>query len=231
MGEILSRRPATIEMLALTDKFELAVLRSILEVRVETALLSDSQNAERGFQFFLTAAICLTIISLIMFGLLIFRRRSFHHSESGTHLPGNDSSRHEEEKSNNLQNEENFRRYANPLKGSTGSLKGAVELSSTPDPTLQGIGGGGNGGPRAGPSGLHRSQQFLATCDMEYEIDGDLKNASGVGKRSSQLLLQKTPNTEVTRNLMEAKDIEKVKLNKQVPTASISDSNLLTVHI
>lgn len=217
MGEILSRRPATIEMLALTDKFELSVLRSILEVRVETALLGD-QSAEKGFQFFLISAICLTIISLVMLGLLVFRRRTFHHSESGIHLP-TDQSRHEDEKSNNLQNEENFRRYANPLKGSTSSLKGAVELSSTPDPTL--------GQPRAGPSGLHRSQQFLATCDMEYEIDGDIKG----GKRSSQLLLQKTQNTEVTRNLMESKDIDKVKLNKQVPTASISDSNLLTVHI
>lgn len=219
MGEILSRRPNTIEMLALTEKFELAVLRSILEVRVETALIGNPY-AEKSFQYFLILATCLTIVSVIMFALLVFRRRSYPHSESATHLPA-DQSRHEEEKSNNLQNEENFRRYANPLKGSTSSLKGAVELScSAPDPTLQ---------PRAGPSGLHRSQQFLASCDVEYEIDGGNEHKS---KRASQLLLQKTQNTEMTRNiadLMEPKDIEKIKLNK--PTASISDSNLLTVHV
>lgn len=187
-------------------------------------------NENGGFTLFVLCAISLSIISVILFTLLICRKKFGYHADSGSHINTTvlDMSRHEEEKSNNLQNEENFRRYANPLKGSTSSLKGAVELSlnQVGDLTSQ---------ARAGPSGLHRSQQYLTSCDVEYELDSDLKG----GKRTSQLLLQKTQNTEVTKNIVgaiESKDIDKITLSRQPGkplqnTSSISDTNLLTVHI
>lgn len=65
-----------------------------------------------------------------------------------------DLTRHDEEKSNNLQNEENFRRLANPLKCSAQSLRGDVELTPAPEVALV--------LPlMAGPSALHRSQPLF----------------------------------------------------------------------
>lgn len=58
-------------------------------------------------------------------GLLYFRQRRRNLGLSGINLsPSTDTCHrnHEDEKSNNLQNEENLRRYANPLKDDIGSL-------------------------------------------------------------------------------------------------------------
>lgn len=209
-------------MLALVDKLEIAIVSSILEVRVETALLNE-QSIQTSFHFFLVSVVCFTIISIILFCLFIIRRRTACSNDSATNTVI-DSSRHEEEKSNNLQNEENFRRYANPLKGSTSSLKGVVELNLSQCPDL-------GPQPRAGPSGLHRSQQYLSTCELEYEIGTDCGDQKS--KRASQLL-QKMPNTENSRNMVgvsESKAIDKTPLSIQGAMISNSDSNLMTIQI
>lgn len=223
MGEILSRRPAIVKLLALIDKDEIAIVSSILEVRVETALLND-QSIQTKFHFFLITVICFTMISVLLFCLFLVRRRNAYLSDSATNTVI-DASRHEEEKSNNLQNEENFRRYANPLKGSTSSVKGVVELNLNQCSDL-------NPQPRAGPSGLHRSQQYLSTCEFEYDVgENDQKQQS---KRTSQVLLQKMPNTEMTRNMngmSDVKAIEKTPLSIHGTVLSSSDSNLLTIQI
>lgn len=232
LGEILSRRPPSLQLSSLFENGEIQVISSILEVRVETALLSAESSGfnNNGITLTIICIVCLCIIFITLFSMLVCRRR--YHAETGSHIPTvMDMSRHEDEKSNNLQNEENFRRYANPLKGSTSSLKGVVELSlNQVSESTQ---------PRPGPSGLHRSQQYLSTCDVEYEVDSETK--SSVNKRASQILLQKTQNTEIKRNIMgvmESKDIDKMTLSRHTasvmpapPTASISESNLLTVHI
>lgn len=232
LGEILSRRPPSLQLSSLFEHGEIQVISSILEVRVETALLTAESVGfnNNGFTLFIISVICICIIFVTLCLMLVCRRR--YHTETGSHIPTVlDMSRHEDEKSNNLQNEENFRRYANPLKGSTSSLKGAVELSlNQVSESTQ---------ARAGPSGLHRSQQYLSTCDVEYEVDSETKTS--VNKRASQILLQKTQNTEVKKNIMgvmESKDIDKMTLSRHAasvlpppPTTSISESNLLTVHI
>lgn len=75
------------------------------------------------------------------------------------------TARHDEEKSNNLQNEENIRRYANPLKGSAHSLRcSAIELTPAPEIALVSgpqLTAAVNGGPTAAAGGsahMHRSQ-------------------------------------------------------------------------
>lgn len=84
------------------------------------------------------------VLAAVVLGIFVMRQRMRGRSISGMGLTPSpsDAFRAEEEKSNNLQNEENFRRYANPLKeerstttmgGSLGSLRGlttsSIELS------------------------------------------------------------------------------------------------------
>nr|CAI5869526.1 unnamed protein product [Callosobruchus analis] len=113
VGEAISRKQTS--LLALT---------SIVEVKVETALVSEEQQGNK----YLIALVCFVIIGLCAAGfaaLLYLRQRRRSLGLSGVHLsPSADSCHrnHEDEKSNNLQNEENLRRYANPLKDDVGSL-------------------------------------------------------------------------------------------------------------
>lgn len=113
VGEAISRKQTS--LLALT---------SIVEVKVETALVSEEQQSNK----YLIALVCLIIVGLCAGGviaLLYLRQRQRNLGLSGMNLsPSADSCHrnHEDEKSNNLQNEENLRRYANPLKDDIGSL-------------------------------------------------------------------------------------------------------------
>lgn len=145
---------------------------------------------------------------------------------------GNDAMRHEEEKSNNLQNEENFRRYANPLKGSVTSLRGvAMELSLSPSgapPEAVGT------GTLAGPSAIHhRSQPLYPSKDAgdfhEKEAENP-KGGGGGGNRSSQILLYKAQNTDVRKNTMGSiesphKDFGKRAINCQQQQQQLSSSS------
>lgn len=113
LGEAISRKQTA--LLALT---------SIVEVKVETALVSEEPSGNR----YLIALVCFVVIGLCAAGfaaLLYLRQRRRNLGLSGVNLsPSSDSCHrnHEDEKSNNLQNEENLRRYANPLKEDVGSV-------------------------------------------------------------------------------------------------------------
>lgn len=98
-------------------------LASVLEVKVETALISEpssnSNNVAGGYVAVLGGALA-TVLLLALFGGLWYLRTARQRS-SLTATTSSETSLHRhrsdlDEKSNNLQNEENLRRYANPLK-------------------------------------------------------------------------------------------------------------------
>lgn len=148
----------------------------------------------------------------------------------------NDAARHDEEKSNNLQNEENFRRYANPLKGSVTSLRGAIELSHSPAPEVAMV------SPMAGPSAVHRSQPLFPACgssDGEFDKDPD----SVKPHRGSQILLFKAQNPDMHKNTIGTmdsphKDFGKRSINCQtLPVGMMAsspvtlDPDVMAVHV
>lgn len=143
----------------------------------------------------------------------------------------NDPMRHEEEKSNNLQNEENLRRYANPLKGSVtsvASLRGvAMELSLSPTGAPQEV---SVTGTLAGPSAIHHRSQPLYppkdTGDFSYK-DSEIQKGAN---RSSQIHLYKAQNTDVGKNTMGGldsphKDFGKRAINCQQQQQQLSNSS------
>uniref|UniRef100_A0A1B0CSV8 Putative fibrillin n=1 Tax=Lutzomyia longipalpis TaxID=7200 RepID=A0A1B0CSV8_LUTLO len=187
LGEILSRQGTNLS----GATAEAASFVSIVEVKVETAMISsESSNSN-----YLVAVACGSAIAALCIGAIVtlmLKQRISGQSGSGVSLSAaTDASRHEEEKSNNLQNEENFRRYANPLKGSSSSLRGAMELSLNPAPEIAPV------SSIAGPSAHHRSQPLFPACDADFsEKDTDNPN----GHRGSQNLLFKAQNPEVRNN-------------------------------
>lgn len=98
-------------------------LASVLEVKVETALLTDPDPAGvsgTGYLAVLGCTLVVILLIVVLFGIWYLkyqaRRRSgltaTTSSETSLHRHRSDM----DEKSNNLQNEENLRRYTNPLK-------------------------------------------------------------------------------------------------------------------
>lgn len=149
--------------------------------------------------------------------------------------PSGDPTRHDEEKSNNLQNEENFRRYANPLKGSVTSLRGAMELSLQPTPEVTGA---VVTATIAGPSSVHRSQPLFPASEAEFEKDADTAKTN----RGSQILLYKAQNPDMRKNTVGSidsphKDFGKRAINcqtaqQQSGLACVTiDPEVLTVHV
>ncbi|KAH8232576.1 hypothetical protein KR032_009812 [Drosophila birchii] len=203
LGELLSSRQLNgiqrrkeLEM----QQLQLAALTSIVEVKLETASVTDGSRHS-----LLIGVLCGVFIVLVGFSVFIslyWKQRLAYRSSSGMNLtPSLDALRHEEEKSNNLQNEENLRRYTNPLKGSTSSLRAAtgMELSLNPSPELAASAASG--------SALHRSQPLFPPCDFERELDSSasLKQAAA-HKRSSQILLHKTQNSDMRKNTVGSLD-------------------------
>lgn len=98
-------------------------LASVLEVKVETALLTDPSvgsggSGGNGYIAVLGSALAIVLILALLGGLWYLRTR---HRSGLTATTTSETSLHRhrsdlDEKSNNLQNEENLRRYANPLK-------------------------------------------------------------------------------------------------------------------
>lgn len=251
LGEVLSSQSDNLGDSYHLDNAEVALLKAILEVKVETALNNIEENPSEyymviGFGIAI-AALCLgTVLALI------WRQKLAGNTGSGINLStACDLSRHEEEKSNNLQNEENFRRYANPLKGSVTSLRGAMELSLNPAPELS------ISSTLAGPSSLHRSQLLYPSCDPDLKDLDKQKQQQQQQHHTqqqqqqqlkSQILLQKTQNSDITKNMAGSidspqKDFGKLTLNCHslpqqsiIPstssiTSSPSDSDVLTVHV
>jgi hypothetical protein len=117
LGESISRKQTNVTSLT----------QAIIEVKVETALLSEDRNVEDGSAGgvlvpLLCALVVLLMVLLASLGVWQYRRRvAGNPSASPAHASSSAHLRHEDlcselEKSNNLQNEENLRRYTNPLK-------------------------------------------------------------------------------------------------------------------
>lgn len=222
MGEILSRHSSR-------NQPEAAALTSVLEVKVETALISNERSGS-GLLIGILCGAAIVTLGFATFLILVWKQRISIRSGSGANLsPSMDTSRHDEEKSNNLQNEENLRRYANPLKGSSSSLRGAMELSLTPAPEVSAI------STIAGPSALHRSQPLYPPCESDF--DKDIENPKVQhNRRSSQILLHKTQNSDMRKNTVGSiesphKDFGKRSINCQSIPSAIVDSEVLTVHV
>lgn len=196
---------------------------------METALISNEQNRSG----FLLAIVCITAIAALILGALgalLWRRRLFETTGSGVNLsPNIEIARHDEEKSNNLQNEENFRRYANPLKGSASSLTGAMELSMHPAPDVVSVISLGES------SSTSNKSQSMYPCDTEFDVKDPNQLRSN---RGSQILLYKAQNIDhMRKNTVGSldgphKDFGKRSINSNCKSLSpVVDAELLTAHV
>ncbi|CAG9863615.1 unnamed protein product [Phyllotreta striolata] len=199
VGEAISRKHTS-----------LLALASIVEVKVETALVSDEQQSNK----YLIALVCFIIIGLCAAGfavVLYLRQHRRNIGLSGVNLSSSNDPcqrNHEDEKSNNLQNEENLRRYANPLKDDIGSL---ASINSLDVPRVSVV------RPMSSILAHDNSSEML---EMISEIDcpgsrktmlmlpgtsaseGALKAGDGLNSahRSSQIMLYKAQNPDVRKN-------------------------------
>lgn len=235
IGEAISRKQTT--LLALT---------SIVEVKVETALVSEEQQGNK-YLIALVCFICLGLIGTVFVAFLYLRQRRRNLGLSGMNLsPSSDSCHrnHEDEKSNNLQNEENLRRYANPLKeegGSLGSLSSGGGLDLAPKVSVV----------RPLSSILPNHEGSSEMLEMISEVEGARKSMMVAGPshhdknmgdnglnpahRSSQIMLYKAQNPDVRKNTAAFddssghKDFSKSIINVNKQRTLQSADNVLTV--
>lgn len=194
LGELLSRPKLYIKDSYLIDYPEIIALNAIVEIKVETAITNE--NIEREY-FILIAfiGVLILIISSVIYTLCLWHsNHPICSRQSEIDLSVTDTTRcHDEEKSNNLQNEENFKRYANPLKNSMCSLRSSnVELNPIQD--------------LAGPSGVSRSQLSI------LKNPNDLSNEFETTKALNSQSFYKTQNSDVDKNIesqQSSKDFDK----------------------
>lgn len=200
-----------------------------LSTQVETALVMNQQNRS-GLMLIIICVTATAALILGIFGALLWRRRIFDAVNSGANLPPNvDVLRHDEEKSNNIQNEENFRRLANPLKNSASSLSGAMELSMHTTPDVASVISLGEGSSTS-------KSQTVYPCDTDYDTKEPhkLKSKSNQG---SQIMLYKAQNIDMRKNTVGSienshKDFGKRSINSNCKSlTSALDSEYLTVHV
>jgi jagged-1 len=121
----------------LIDYPELFALNAIVE-KVERAVTNESEKLmyieREAYMLIVFIGVVLLIISSAMYTICLWHsNHSICSRQSEIDLSVTDTTRcHEEEKTNNLQNEENFRRYANPLKNSTCSLRSSSNVELNP---------------------------------------------------------------------------------------------------
>nr|CAD7441239.1 unnamed protein product [Timema bartmani] len=112
LGEAISRKQTNFPVFT----------SSVVEVKVETAIATSREEKKKEDNGYFIALICIILVLVLgaVVGSLyywhnVWRRRIM--LGSGAHLGGSRATNCDDEKSNNLQNEENLRRYvANPLK-------------------------------------------------------------------------------------------------------------------
>ncbi|XP_071054317.1 protein jagged-1b isoform X3 [Onthophagus taurus] len=244
LGEAISRKQTAV--LALT---------SIMEVKVETALVSEEPPSNK----YLIALVCLIIIGLCAgcVGFLLYiRQRRRNLGLSGVNLsPSMDSChRNHEDEKNNLQNEENLRRYANPLKdeGSLASINsaGACAMDIPKVSVVRPL------------STIHTHEPSSEMLEMISEADcpgrktlmvapgtstseglklNDLNDGLKPTHRNSQIMLYKAQNPDVRKNTAAFDDssghkdfsksiinINKQRTSQQNTSASV---DVLTVHV
>uniref|UniRef100_A0A1I8NLN3 Delta-like protein n=1 Tax=Stomoxys calcitrans TaxID=35570 RepID=A0A1I8NLN3_STOCA len=249
LGELLSSR----QLNGLPEKNDmktpkLAALISILEVKVETALIAEGNS--NSLLIGILCGIFIVLVCLAIFLSLYWRQRMVMSSASGINLAASqDALRHDEEKSNNLQNEENLRRYTNPLKGSSSSLGrvNGMELSLNPAPEIASVSSLANAPTSS--TGVHRSQPLYPESNFDCDLETATKSKEFRSKRTSQILLHKTQNSDMKKNTVGSidsprKDFGKRSINcrsmpvPQPPVATVSpsvatavpdDSEILTV--
>lgn len=180
LGELLSRPKLYMKDSYLIDYPEIIALNAIVEIKVETAITNESIKGETFILVALIGALILIISSVIYTVCLWHSNHPICSRQSEIDLSVTDTTRcHDEEKSNNLQNEENFRRYANPLKNSTCSLRSSnVELNPIQE--------------LAGPSGMNRSQLSILKNPNDFANDFETTKS-----------LYKTQNSDVDKNTIQ----------------------------
>lgn len=178
LGELLSRPKLYIKDSYLIDYPEIIALNAIVEIKVETAITNENIEKEAYILIVFIGVLMLVISSVIYAVCLWNSSHSIFSRKSEIDLSVTDT-RCDEEKSNNLQNEENFRRYANPLKNSTCSLRSSnVELNPIQD--------------LAGPSGINRSQLSILKNPNDFSNDFETTKS-----------LYKTQNSDVDKNTIQ----------------------------
>lgn len=194
LGELLSRPKRYIKDSYLIDYPEIIALNAIAEIKVETAITNDNIERETYLLIALVGIVILIISSVIYFICLWQTNHPICSRQSEIDLSVTDTTRcHDEEKSNNLQNEENFRRYANPLKNSTCSLRSSnVELNPIQD--------------LAGPSTMNRSH--LSILKNPKDFGNEFESKAALSSQS----LYKTQNSDVDKNTIQG--IESQQLSK-----------------
>lgn len=201
LGELLSSRQTnTLQEKSDLKTVKLAALISILEVKVETALIAEGNS--NSLLIGILCGIFIVLVGLAIFLSLFWRQRMVMSSTSGINLAASqDALRHDEEKSNNLQNEENLRRYTNPLKGSSSSLGrvNGMELSLNPAPELASVSTLANASTSSAGGG-HRSQPLYPESNFDCDIETTTKSKEFHTKRTSQILLHKTQNSDMKKN-------------------------------
>lgn len=185
LEQLLSRPTLYNQNSYLIDYPEIIALKAIVESNVQTAINSETVEKEAYILVVFVGAL-IFIISSVTF-CLWNSNQPICSRQSEIDLSVTDTTRcHEEEKSNNLQNEENFRRYANPLKNSTCSLRSSnVELNPIQD--------------LAGPSGMNRSHMSILINPIDYA--SEFETTKVLNSQS----LYKTQNSDVDKNTIEGK--------------------------
>ena len=221
LGELLSRPKLILQNSYLDDYPEAAALNAILEIKVETAITNEDAN-KPYYLYLFYVGLSIFIICAIIYVITLWRpSQQLCTRQSEINLSVTETTlRHDEEKSNNLQNEENFRRYANPLKGSAMSLRSAVEmtLSTIPDNL-------------PGPSGLNRSQCIYPPMTNDtITNDFDFEAAKSINSQT----LYKTQNLDVDKNTVQSmesgmkdfdKRINKLNFKKTFSSSTLSNSS------
>lgn len=205
LGEAISRKQTS-----------LSALISIVEVKVETALVSE----EKAGNQYLIVLIFFIVVIVCAAGLAAYfylRQRRINIGLSGINLsPSLDTcNRNHEDEKNNLQNEENLRRYANPLKDDVGSMAsintvGACAIDLPKVTVVR---------PMSSVLPHENSSEMLemiseAECsgrrlvlpgtssDNTLKLNENLKLSDGLNPahRSSQIMLYKAQNPDVRKN-------------------------------
>ncbi|ERL84028.1 protein serrate-like [Dendroctonus ponderosae] len=185
VGEAISRKQTS-----------LLALASIVEVKVETALVSGEQQSNK----LLVALVCFIIIGVataILAGVLYLRQRRRNLGMSGVNLsPSTETCHrnHEDEKSNNLQNEENLKRYANPLKEDVGSMASINSASAC-----------GLDMPRVS---VVRPLSSMLPTEGSSEMLEMISEVECPGNRKTMLVLPGTSASETTLKLSESMTLD-----------------------
>lgn len=203
--ELLSRPKLYMKDSYLIDYPEIIALDAITKIveNFEREITSEFVEKE-AYILIAFIGVLILIISSAMYSICLWQSNHLICSrQSEIDLSVTDTTRcHDEEKSNNLQNEENFRRYANPLKNSTCSLRSLnVELNPIQD--------------LAGPSGMNRSQLSILKNPADFAAN-EFETTKALNSKS----LYKTQNSDVDKNTIQgiesqqsSKDFDKC-LNK-----------------